>query len=101
MHLPQRSLVLKTAAVFIAAVCLFLCLSGECPRKKVSDGAPPLGKTSGSSFSSPIASTTQTLPQEQSEGSDLAKFTFATLWGREKDPALAAFSEWAIRFTNA
>src|ERR1051325_2143548 len=102
---PRPSLVLKTLLfVFVAALCLWcLAPSARVPEKSAAPSSLPTPLKSDPNVASRSTSSapTSVSSNDPAETSGLAKFTFATLWGREKNPALAAFSRWATRYTNA
>jgi hypothetical protein len=94
---PRPSLALKTLLlVFLAALCLHFFFGNETsglvenPEERI-----------GSQASHPVTAAQGAEEKKSSEVTDLSTFTFATRWGGEKDPALAAFSKWATEYTNA
>src|SRR3954466_13485734 len=106
MLLPGRSHVLRTLLfVFVAALCLwYLGPSARFSEKSAARSSVPgegKSKSAVGPNGSPAAPAISVSTNEPSAAADLGRFTFAPLWGREKDPSLAAFSRWATRYTNA
>lgn len=96
---PRRSLVLKTlVVVFLAALCLCVRFGdGRVSLQRLEN----IVKTNSHEVRPSVPPRSVVLTDAVDERLDLAAFTFATRWGREKDPALAAFSMWASEYTNA
>src|SRR5262245_47140730 len=101
MFSPGPSPARKTLLVFIAGLCLLIvCLD-----------KPAIQNATTAANSSQRELTTNALPDQiqqslppmsqPEEAPDLSPFTFATLWGHEKTPALAAFSKWAAEYIDA
>jgi hypothetical protein len=101
---PRRSLAFGTILVvlFVAAyLWVFRSrVSVTSQNSAAVSAARSLDSLGKNSSGASVAGTNQTSTLAP-EATDLAKFTFATFWGREKEPALAAFSQWAVRYTNA
>lgn len=100
MPRPRSSRALKTfLPVFVAALCLhFFWPDRRDPNSIIELAAAPEHLNPNPS-PQPVSQNRTDSPE--ATPADLSNSTFSTRWGREHDPTLAAFSKWAIEYTNA